>query len=150
MKFGMVTLISRITIFCMIAIFGFTNCSKMNYKFINPTGSSYSQAVELKNYKRLVFVSGQIPAEENGDVPKDFKGQCELVWKNIGKQLADAEMKLSNIVKVTTFLSDRRYRQENSETRQRILGNHQPAITVIIAGIYEEEWLLEIEVIAAE
>lgn len=122
----------------------------MNHKYINPTGSSYSQAFELKNHSRLVFVSGQVPADENDHVPSDFRSQCELVWKNIEKQLKDADMKLNNIVKVTTFLSDRKYRQENSELRQQILEEHQPALTVIIAGIYEEEWLLEIEVIAAE
>lgn len=122
----------------------------MKYKLISPTGSSYSQALEVENLKRLVFVSGQVPADENGNVPPDFRTQCELVWKNIDKQLKDAGFKLSNIVKITTFLSDRRYRNENSEVRREILGSHQPALTVIIAGIYEEEWLLEIEVIAAE
>jgi enamine deaminase RidA (YjgF/YER057c/UK114 family) len=30
------------------------------------------------------------------------------------------------------------------------LGGHAPALTVIIAGIYETEWLLEIEAIAAQ
>lgn len=150
MKFISRILDGRILVICLVVIFGFSNCSKMNYKFINPTGSTYSQAIELKNYKRLVFVSGQVPADENGNVPSDFKNQCELVWKNIGKQLRDAGMELGNIVKITTFLSDRKYRQENSEVRRKILGNHQPAITVIIAGIYDEEWLLEIEVIAAE
>ena len=122
----------------------------MNYKFINPTGNSYSQAFELTNYKRLVFVSGQTPADENEKVPEDFQSQCALVWKNIEKQLRDADMHLTNIVKITTYLSDRKYRQENFEIRHSVLGEHQPALTVIIADIYDESWLLEIEVIAAE
>jgi enamine deaminase RidA (YjgF/YER057c/UK114 family) len=95
----------------------------------------------------LVFVSGQIPADENDIVPADFKNQCKLVWTNIEKQLKDADMGLNNIVKINTYLSDRRFREENSKIRQQILETHQPAITVIIAGIYEENWLLEIEVI---
>ena len=55
----------------------------MNYRFKNPTGSSFSQAFELQRHERLVFVSGQVPAEENDKVPTEFGDQCELVWKNI-------------------------------------------------------------------
>lgn len=51
--------------------------------------------------------------------------------------------------KVTTFLSDRKYRRENYEVRTEVLGERLPALTIIIAGIYEEKWLLEIEAIAA-
>lgn len=122
----------------------------MDNKFINPTGHSYSQAFELRNHKRFLFVSGQVPADENDKVPADFRSQCELVWENIEKQLKAANMDLNNIVKITAYLSDRKYRQENYEVRHRVLGEHQPAMTIIITGIYDEKWLLEIEVIAAE
>lgn len=58
-------------------------------------------------------------------------------------------MKLTDIVKVTTYLADRKYREQNYKVRQEILGNHSPALTIIISDIYHEAWLLEIEVIAA-
>jgi 2-iminobutanoate/2-iminopropanoate deaminase len=29
-----------------------------------------------------------------------------------------------------------------------VLGDHSPALTIIITGIYDEAWLLEIEAIA--
>jgi 2-iminobutanoate/2-iminopropanoate deaminase len=122
----------------------------MDSKFINPTGNSYAQAFEISNYERLVFVSGQVPADENDSVPTDFASQCRLVWKNIEVQLHSANMTLSNIVKVTTFLSERKFRDENSKIRHAVLGENQPALTVIIVGIYEDFWLLEIEVIAAQ
>ena len=32
--------------------------------------------------------------------------------------------------------------------RRRVLGDHEPALTVIIADIFDEAWLLEIEAIA--
>jgi 2-iminobutanoate/2-iminopropanoate deaminase len=120
----------------------------MKHKFINPTGSAYSQALELTKHERLVFVSGQVPADENDVVPVAFKDQCELAWKNVQKQLQEADMDLNNIVKVTIFLSDRKYREENIVVRNKILGEHQPALTIIITGIYDEKWLLEIEAIA--
>lgn len=52
-------------------------------------------------------------------------------------------------MKVTTFLSDRAYAAENSAIRREILGAREPALTIIIAGIFDPAWLLEIEVIAA-
>ena len=122
----------------------------MNYKYINPTGNSYSQAIELKNFKRLVFISGQVPIDEDDNVPAEFASQCKVVWKNIEKQLKEANMNFTNIVKITTYLSDRKLRMENCKIRHKVLGDHQPALTVIIAEIYDENWLLEIEVIAGE
>lgn len=116
---------------------------------INPTGHSYSQAFAMDAARKIVFVSGQVPETEDGFVPPDFRNQCVLVWKNIEKQLLAADMTLSNIVKLTVYLSDRQYREENALVRREVLGDYQPALTVIIAGIYEEKWLLEIEAIAA-
>lgn len=57
-------------------------------------------------------------------------------------------MSLTNLVKVTTFLSAREFAMQNSEIRREILGDHAPALTVIITDIYDPEWLLEIEAVA--
>jgi 2-iminobutanoate/2-iminopropanoate deaminase len=120
---------------------------------LNPiydTGNSYSQAMELTNFKRLIFISGQVPEDTQGNVPDDFRSQCLLAWANIKVQLEAANMNFKNLVKVTVFLSDRKFRDENAVVRKEILGEHSPALTIIIAGIYEEKWLLEIEAVAAE
>jgi len=53
-------------------------------------------------------------------------------------------------MKINTDLSDRRYGQENRDVRREVLGDRAPASTVIIAGIFDDAWLLEIEAIAAE
>ena len=37
----------------------------------------------------------------------------------------------------------------NAGVRQRVLGSHSPALTVIICDIFDEAWLLEIEAVAA-
>ena len=100
-------------------------------------------------FEELVFVSGQIPVDADGAVPEAFADQCRLVWRNVEAQLRAAGMGLGDIVKVTTFLSDRAYAAENSAIRQEVLAGLTPALTMIIAGIYDPAWLLEIEVIAA-
>jgi 2-iminobutanoate/2-iminopropanoate deaminase len=48
-----------------------------------------------------------------------------------------------------TFLSSREFALENREVRQQALGTHAPALTVVITGIFDEKWLLEIEAVAA-
>jgi 2-iminobutanoate/2-iminopropanoate deaminase len=110
----------------------------------------YSQAVEVRSPRRVLHISGQIPVDVKGNVPADFEAQCRQVWANIDAQLRAADMSLDNLVKVTTYLSDRRYAAENSRIRREVLGQRAPALTIIIAGIYDSDWLLEIEAVAME
>jgi enamine deaminase RidA (YjgF/YER057c/UK114 family) len=112
-------------------------------------GSAYCQAHEVEGARRLLFVSGQVPADADGSVPADFRAQARLAWSNVVAQLAAAGMTLDDLVKVTVFLSDRRYRADNAAVRKEVLGDRAPALTVVIAGIYDEAWLLEIEAVAA-
>lgn len=113
-----------------------------------PTGG-YAQIVEVSGATRFAYVSGQVPATRDGAVPESFADQSRLIWKNIEAQLAEVAMTLDHLVKVTTFLSDRKYNLENRAIRNEVMGARTPAITVIICGIFDEKWLLEIEVIAA-
>lgn len=114
-----------------------------------PVEGGYPQAVEVTGASRWLYLSGQIPVGPDGSLAADFTGQCDQVWSNIEAQLAAADMTLDNLVKVTTFLSDRAYALENREVRLRRLAGRQPALTVIIAGIFDDGWLVEIEAVAA-
>jgi 2-iminobutanoate/2-iminopropanoate deaminase len=108
----------------------------------------YAQALEVSGQTRTLFISGQIPVDTAGFCPPDFTSQARLVWKNIEAQLCAAGMTFDNIVKITIFLSDRKFSDENRQVRTEFLGNRAPALTVIISGIFDESWLLEIEAIA--
>ena len=116
---------------------------------VYPPSGGYAHAVSVEGTQRLLFVSGQIPVDREGNVPTTFSEQCRLVWSNILAQLAAAGMGTENIVKVNTYLADRAHAAENSRIRQAVLGKHRPALTVVIADIYDPQWLLEIEVVAA-
>jgi 2-iminobutanoate/2-iminopropanoate deaminase len=121
----------------------------MPNKAINPSGHAYAHAQLVSSPSRWLFVSGQVPADADGNVPKTFEEQCRLTWRNVQTQLEAGGMALTDLVKVTVFLSDRQYRATNAAVRKELLGAHNPALTIIITGIYDEEWLLEIEAIAA-
>jgi 2-iminobutanoate/2-iminopropanoate deaminase len=112
------------------------------------SAGTYSQAIEVRNATRTLYVSGQIPVAVDGSVPADFASQARLAWTNVVAQLHAAGMTLDNLVKVTIFLSDRRYIPEYRQVRGEFLGERRPALTCIITGIFDTAWLLEIEAIA--
>jgi len=109
----------------------------------------YSQAVKIEDFKTLVFVSGQIPVSDD-KVPETFEDQARLVWRNVDAQLKAAGMTKADLVKVTTFLSDRHHATANREIRSEYLGAVAPAMSVVITSIFDGKWLLEVEAVAAQ
>lgn len=109
----------------------------------------YAQAIEASWAEQLLVISGQIPEAVDGAVPQGFEAQARLVWANVERQLEAAGMTLDNLIKVTTFLADRADREANGRIRRAVLGDRTPALTVIVAGLYDEAWLIEIEAMAA-
>jgi 2-iminobutanoate/2-iminopropanoate deaminase len=114
-----------------------------------PAAGGYAQAVEITGATRVLYISGQIPEDHDGKLPTNFADQCRQAWANVEAQLRAADMTLDNLVKVTTYLADRRHALENRALRQEVLGHRMPALTVIITGIFDDRWLVEIEAIAA-
>ncbi|ONG58031.1 enamine deaminase RidA [Pseudoroseomonas deserti] len=109
----------------------------------------YAQAIEASGAQRLLFISGQVPAEPDGAVPPGFEAQARLAWRNVERQLAAAGMGLDNLLKCTTYLARREDGLAARKVRLEVLGDRQLALTTIVAGIFDEAWLLEIEAIAA-
>lgn len=110
---------------------------------------AFAQACEISGFSRLLFISGQVPEDEDQRVPSDYPSQYRLAWANVERQLKAAGMSFDNLVKATIFLSDRGLIAQSKGLRREILGERTPAITIVLTGIYDEAWLLEIEAVAA-
>ncbi len=110
----------------------------------------YVQALEVEGARRTLFVSGQVPVAGDGSVPEGFEAQAHLAWANLRAQLRAADMDLENLVKVTIYLADRALGLPSRKVRNQILGDIQVTQTVIIAGIFDAAWLLEIEAVAMD
>jgi len=108
----------------------------------------YAQAVEVTGAARLLHISGQIGVTAAGELAGGFREQCRQAWANLEAQLRAAGMGFDNVVKVTTILTDRRYAMDSREVRQTMLGDRRVASTLIIAGLFDEAWLVEIEATA--
>ena len=117
---------------------------------VHPPAGGYCMGLELKQHRRLLFISGQVPERPDGTVPEGFETQCEQAWRNVVAVLTAAGLGVEHLVKVTTFLTDRAQLVSNRTIRRATLGDHQPALTVIVAETVSRKWLLEIEAIAAE
>ena len=126
------------------------NRETINAKNAPAPRGGYSQAVKLTDFKTLLFISGQIPVSDDDKVPESFEDQARLVWRNIDAQLKAAGMSKADLVKVTTFLADRHHTMANREIRSEYLGSIAPAMSVVIASIFDEKWLLEVEAVAAQ
>jgi 2-iminobutanoate/2-iminopropanoate deaminase len=114
-----------------------------------PPAPAYAQVMEVSGATRFVFISGQIPVTGDGQVPESFEEQSRLAWSNVLAQLRASAMTLDNLVKVTIFLSDRKYIADYRRTRDEALEGRRVALTTIVTGIFDEKWLLEIEAVAA-
>ena len=88
--------------------------------------------------------------DHEGVVPDEFEAQCRLAWKNVKAQLQEADMTVEHIVKVNTYLSDRKFAEENGRVRNEMLAGNRPANSSMVATILDSAWLLEVEVIAAK
>lgn len=106
-------------------------------------------AHRIHAHSRLLFVSGQVPTDADGNAPAQFSAQCRLAWRNLEAQLTAADMRLRHLVKVTVFLARAEDRRREREVRRALLdGVADPSVSVVVTGIYDEAWRIEIEAIA--
>ena len=112
------------------------------------TPGTYAQAMAVTDVSEWLVISGQIGADVDGQVPESFDAQAKLIWSNIDAQLRAAGMSRDNLIKVTIYLSDRKYIDGYRAARDAYLDGRQVALTCIIAGIFDEGWLMEIEALA--
>lgn len=116
---------------------------------IYATGGDWVHAMEVRGADRLVFLSGTMGLDPSGAAGATLDEQLELVWNNIRTILAGADMTTANIVRLTSYLRDASYAQANAQARLRALGERRIPTTAIVAQTLEEDWLIELEVVAA-
>ena len=125
----------------------------MQISFLNAAeapqpAAAYSQAVEVAGATRMLLLSGQLGVQPDGSAPATMADQATLAWSNVRAQLAAAGMGMENLVKVTMIIPDRSEIAASRPARAAALGDLRPASTVIVAGLADPAWKIEIEAIA--
>lgn len=124
---------------------------KNHWDWSMPT--TFSQGWKTGN---LVFVGGQISADENGKTigVGDIELQTRNVFENIKKVLNEAGADMEDIVKLNTYYmydgkDTTNFWEKMTKVRMEYLADPGPAGTAIrVAGFAFEDLLIEIEAIA--
>tara|TARA_B100001250_G_C19569340_1_gene686930 strand:+ start:132 stop:527 length:396 start_codon:yes stop_codon:yes gene_type:complete len=127
-----------------------SNFLEIKPKNIYKPFGNYSHAIVNKN-SGLLTVSGQLGIDRNGNIPKLFSEQAELCFSNIKSILEEANYNLSDIMKVTSFVTHRKYFKEYMRVRDKFfyeLKVKPTSTLLIVSGFTKASFFIEIEVIA--
>jgi enamine deaminase RidA (YjgF/YER057c/UK114 family) len=101
-----------------------------------------------------LYIGGQIGWNaEQVFVAKDFVGQTEQALANIAAIVRAAGGEVEDLVRLTWYVTEKRAylarQREVGEAYRRVMGRHFPVMTmVVVAGLVEDEALVEIEAVA--
>ena len=124
--------------------------TKHNPKVLFPQYRCYSHAMEIHGDSRLLIISGLNGYLSDGKtMPESFEEQAEIIWTHIQTLLRSAGKDLLNLVSVRTYLADPQYDEANVAMRVKVLGDHEPTLTVVCCQLLDPRWKLEIEAMAA-
>ena len=110
-----------------------------------PALGPYSAGVSIGD---LVFVSGQIPTDENGVMPEGIAAQAERSILNMKAVLESGGSDLQHVVKTTVFLKDMNDFAAVNEVYARYFdGEVKPARSCVEVARLPKDMPLEIEAI---
>jgi 2-iminobutanoate/2-iminopropanoate deaminase len=112
---------------------------------------SYAQAVKVTGAQTLLFIAGQVAYDEGGKPAhgRDFVSQARAVFRALQAQVEAGGGTLDDIVKLTTYLTDIRFRSDLIPVREEFFGPKTPPATqVAVTALGQPDWLIEVEAIA--
>jgi 2-iminobutanoate/2-iminopropanoate deaminase len=111
----------------------------------------YSQGVKVTQARTILFLSGQVAYTPEGGAafPGDFKAQARGAYQSIKLLVESQGGTMTNVVKLTTYVTDMKYRADLSLVREEFFGKKGPASTLVqISSLAHPDWMVEIEAIA--
>ena len=111
---------------------------------------SFSQAIQIGN---SVYVSGQVAIDSEGNIvgKGDMRAQTRRALENVKTVLEAAGASLSDVVKVTVFLTDISRLMDTHEVRAEFFPDPPPASTAVeIKALAFPDLLIEIEAVAVK
>ncbi len=123
--------------------------------YVRPDGmppvNGYSHAVAFTG--NLVAVSGQLPLDRQGQLvgPGDPVAQARQVFSNVAAALAAAGATMSQVVKLTVYLTDLRDLDAFRQAREEFIQADKPPASslVRVSGLVHPGARVEIEALAA-
>jgi enamine deaminase RidA (YjgF/YER057c/UK114 family) len=123
-------------------------------EWINPEGvyepqAHYSQVARIG---QTLYISGQLGLDETGELvgPGDAHAQARQAWHNVVAILAHYGATPRHLAMTTTFITHWAYRPQVGEARDEVFREppYPPSTLVVVQGLAEPRFLVEIEAIA--
>ena len=118
-------------------------------RIISPFGN-YSHAIFNKT-TGFLLTSGQLGIDRNGHIPSSLVEQARLCFLNISELIDEAGFSISDILKVSGFVTKRKYFADYMRIRDEFFQGVEvkPASTlVVVRGFTKAKFMVEVEVIA--
>lgn len=120
-------------------------------------GDLYVHAKKVVNPECLLYISGQVGVDIDGNFGKDCKDQLEIAWGNVDAILSDSGMSKSNIVEVFVFINGapRHDVEANkglyAESVVEYFGENVPAMSALVsAGLWVDDLCFEFKLTAVK
>ncbi|HEY7709602.1 MAG TPA: RidA family protein [Candidatus Entotheonella sp.] len=113
---------------------------------------AHYQMATRQDSGRLVYISGQVAWDAEGNTVGrgDIRAQARHVFQNLRQVLQEAGGDLSDLLKITTYVTRLDDYPAVVEVRQEFFPDGLPASTLIVVeSLFHADWLLEVEGMAA-
>ena len=130
-----------------------TRVRPFNTKDTYPNQSLDNDLCQAVIANDTIYLRGQVGTDFEGNLvgAGDAGAQAEQAMHNVAQLLAECEATLRDIVKITIYLVDPRHREAVYQAVGRHLKGVFPVSTgVVVAGLAQPDWLMEIDVIAVK
>ncbi|REK10982.1 MAG: RidA family protein [Actinobacteria bacterium] len=121
----------------------------MTEKILISSGSPFETSVGFSRAVRVddrVLVAGTAPIWPDGEVDPDPGAQAARCLEIIGQALEDAGASFENVVRTRTYLTDAAHWEAVAAEHGRVFATVRPASTmVVVAGLLDPRWLIEME-----
>jgi enamine deaminase RidA (YjgF/YER057c/UK114 family) len=113
------------------------------------SGSPWEPVIGFSRAYRVgdvVHVAGTGPVEPDGGCAADAHGQALRCFAIVEAALRDAGATLDDVVRTRMYVTDPAVMDDVGAAHQAAVGHVRPAATmVVVAGLADERWLVEIE-----
>ena len=104
-----------------------------NPETLHKSLGGYSHQVEITG-ERMLIISGQVGMRPDGTIPEDPIEQLDIAFENIFRNLRVANMQVTDLVKLTTYLVGEWDTDKSRALVASKLAGHQPAMTLMYAA----------------
>jgi enamine deaminase RidA (YjgF/YER057c/UK114 family) len=114
-----------------------------------PRPNGYSQVVTVPAGTQ-VWVSGQVGAEPDGQVPEGIEAQARLAFRNVARALTSAGASWADVLKITIFVTDISGLAAVRAAREEFVNTAAPPASTLVevSALVRPELKIEIEAVA--